>query len=272
VSIYGVDFRARLDAVRSLTSVAGMDLGIRGKRAAVAAGSAGLGLGTARALAAEGVHVAICGRDRGRLDAALDSLTEHSVGIEADLSRPESAAQFIADAAERLDGPLDIVVANNGGPAPGQPSATSLDDYRHALELNCVASIAMCNEAVTAMRAQGWGRLLAITSIGARQPVQFLAASTIARSAVTSYIKTLSQEVAADGVTANTIQPGSHDTDRIRQLAGPQADALRADIPTGTFGDPDDFGSAAAFLCSQQAAFINGAALIVDGGASRGLQ
>jgi len=249
-----------------------MDLGISGRRAAVAAGTAGLGLGTARALAAEGVAVAVCGRDRARLDAAAAQLGSASVAIEADLSTPEAAAGFIDAAAEQLGGPLDIVVANNGGPAPGQPSATPIEDYRRALDLNCLATIAMCNAAVPAMRSNGWGRLVAITSIGARQPVQFLAASTAARSAVTAYVKTLSQEVASDGVTANTIQPGSHDTERIRSLAGAQADALRADIPVQHFGDANDFGSIAAFLCSRQASFVNGASLIVDGGASRGLQ
>lgn len=249
-----------------------MDLGITNRRAAVAAGSAGLGLATARALAAEGVSVAICGRDRGRLDAALAELGPAARAIVADLSDPEEATRFAIEAAAALGGHLDIVVANAGGPPPGAASTTAMSDYRAAIEMNCLSTIALCNEAVGPMRAAGWGRVLAITSIGARQPIPFLAASTAARAATTAFIKTLATELAPDGVTANTIQPGSHDTDRIRKLAGSQSDRLRAEIPVGHLGDPDDFGSIAAFLCSVQAGFITGASLIVDGGASRGLQ
>ncbi len=247
-----------------------MDLGIAHRRAAVAAGSAGLGLATARALAAEGVSVAICGRDPDRLAAAAASIG--AVGIVCDVSDPGAAANWIEQAAASLGGPVDIVVANAGGPPPGTASRTDLDSYRQALDLNCLATIAMCTAAVGPMRSQGWGRLLAITSIGARQPIPYLAASTVARAATTAFMKTLATEVAGDGVTVNTIQPGSHDTDRIRSLAGEQANSLLAEIPAGHLGDADDFGSVAAFLCSMQAGFITGASLIVDGGASRGLQ
>jgi 3-oxoacyl-[acyl-carrier protein] reductase len=245
-----------------------MDLGISGRLAAVAAGTAGLGLGSARALSAEGVAVAVCGRDAARLDHAVGLLGDGAVGIRADLSRPEEAARFASEAAERLGGPLDIVVANAGGPPAGAASTTDLDAYRAALELNCLSTIALCNAAVGPMRERGWGRIVAITSIGARQPIPYLAASTTARAAVTAYIKTLSFEVAPDGVTANTAQPGSHDTERIRALG----DAAAKGIPVGHLGDPDDFGAVVAFLCSRQARFVTGASVIVDGGASGGLQ
>ena len=248
-----------------------MDLGITGRRAAVAAGSAGLGLATARALAAEGVQVAICGRDADRLAGAVAEIGTGTVAITADLSDPAEASRFVRDAATALGGPLDIVIANAGGPPAGLPSATSLEAYAAAFELNCLASIAMCLEAVGPMRTQGWGRIVAITSIGARQPIAGLAASSVARAGMTSFIKTLSAEVAPDGVTANTIQPGSHATDRITSLYG-DSTAMTRDIPVGHLGSPEDFGSVAAFLCSQQAAFICGASVIVDGGASRGLQ
>jgi 3-oxoacyl-[acyl-carrier protein] reductase len=249
-----------------------MDLGIRGRRAAVAAGSAGLGLGVARWLAAEGCAVAICGRSPHRFEAALPSLGDGAVAIEADLSDPEEAERFAAEAATQLGGPLDIVVANAGGPPPGSASATKLDGYREALELNCLSTIALANATVGPMRQAGWGRIIAITSIGARQPIPYLAASTTARAAVTAYIKTLSLEVAGDGVTANTVQPGSHDTERIRSLGGGAVEGVRAEIPVGHLGDPDDFGAVVAFICSKQASFITGASIIVDGGASRGLQ
>jgi 3-oxoacyl-[acyl-carrier protein] reductase len=247
-----------------------MDLGLDGKRAAVAASSAGLGLATARALVAEGVAVAICGRDPERLAAAAASLGAGVVALEADVGDVDGATGFVVEARERLGG-LDILVANAGGPPPGTAMATTIDAYRDAIDLNLLSTVAMCLAAVPGMRAQGWGRVLAITSIGVRQPIPFLAASVTARAGATGFLKTLATEVAGDGVTVNSIQPGSHLTDRLRQMGGTQFDELRAEIPAGAPGDPDDFGSVAAFLCSRQAAFVTGATLVVDGGASRGL-
>jgi 3-oxoacyl-[acyl-carrier protein] reductase len=248
-----------------------MDLGLTGRRAVVAAGSAGLGLGAAQALAAEGVLVAICGRDQERLDTAVAQIGRNAIGLVADLSHPEEAGRFVAEAAEGLGGSIDIAVANAGGPPPGAPLETTLDSYRQAIELNFVSTVALCNAAAPAMRDSGWGRIVAITSFGAREPIVTLAASSAARAAATSYIKNLSNEVAPDGVTANTIQPGSHDTERIRSMYG-DSSKPGAGIPVGHLGSPADFGAIIAFLCSQQAGFITGASLVVDGGASAGLQ
>lgn len=249
-----------------------MDLGISGRRAAVAAGTAGLGLGTARALAAEGVAVAVCGRDTERVMAAATELGPRAVGLVADLSTTDGAEGFVTEAAQRLGAPLDILVCNAGGPPPGTFATTGLDDYRSALELNCLSTIAMCRAAVPGMQASGWGRVVAITSVGARQPIGYLSASSTARAAVTGFLKVLSTEVAPDGVTVNNLQPGTHATDRIAKLSGGRTEGLRAEIPVGAPGDPDDFGAVAAFLCSQQAAFVTGVGLHVDGGAYRGLQ
>lgn len=247
-----------------------MDLGLRNKRAAVSASSAGLGLATAKALVDEGVRVAICGRDPARLAAATAMLGADTVAIEADVATAAGAAEFVAEADRRLGG-IDILVANAGGPPSGVATATSLDEYRSAIEMNLLSTVAMCLGAVPGMRAQGWGRILAITSIGVRQPISFLAASVTARTGVTGFLKTLATEVAGDGVTVNSIQPGSHLTDRLRSLHDDQFDALQAEIPAGVLGDPADFGAAATFLCSQQARFVTGTSLLVDGGASRGL-
>ena len=249
-----------------------MDLGIEGRRAAVAAGSAGLGLATAQALVNEGVQVAICGRDPERLAAAVASLGSAAVGIQADMSTAEGAQGFARAAAEALGGHIQILVANAGGPPPGVATATSVEQYRSALELNCLSTIALALEAVPAMREEGWGRILAITSIGARQPIAFLAASTAARVATTAFIKNLATEVAIDGVTANTIQPGTHRTARNADLSAEQSAELLQSIPAGKLGNATDFGSVAAFLCSDMANFVCGASIIVDGGASRGLQ
>jgi 3-oxoacyl-[acyl-carrier protein] reductase len=249
-----------------------MDLGIAGRRAAVAAASAGLGLGAARALAEAGVRVAICGRDRERLDDAVAALGEGAVAIQADLSDADRAGGFVEEAAERLGGAVDILVANAGGPPPGTFATTELDDYRAALELNCLSTIAMCRAAVPGMRERGWGRVVAITSLGARQPIGGLIASSTARAAVTAFLKVLALEVAGDGVTVNSVQPGTHLTARVAALSGAGVEERAAAIPAGRLGDPDDLGAVVAFLCSRQAGFVTGVGLPVDGGAHRGLQ
>ena len=241
-----------------------MDLGIAGKRAAVAAASQGLGRATAAALAAEGVQVAICSRSRENIEAAAQGIPG-AIPLVADVSTAEGAAQFVRDARDALGG-VDILVANGGGPPPGTFASTDLARYTAAFEQNCLAVIAMCAEAVPAMQAQGWGRVLAITSVAVRQPIPTLILSNTARTGVTGFLKTLAREVADGGVTVNSIQPGSHDTERIRALAG------NASAPGARLGDPDDFGKIAAFLCSEPAKFLTGAGVHVDGGAYAGLQ
>lgn len=247
-----------------------MDLGLRNRRAAVAAATAGLGLAVARALVDEGVQVAICGRDAVRLAQAKDLLGPGVIAVRADVGNTDGAISFVDEVVERLGG-IDILVANAGGPPGGTATSSSLEDYRAAIESNLLSTVAMVLAVMPAMREQRWGRILAITSIGVRQPIPFLAASVTARTGVTGFLKTLATEVAADGVTVNSIQPGSHLTDRLRSLHADQLDALAADIPAGFVGDPADFGAAAAFLCSEQARFITGTSLLVDGGAARGL-
>lgn len=248
-----------------------MDLGLRGKRAAVAAGSAGLGLACAKALAAEGVQVSLCGRDPTKAEAAAADIG--AVALMADLSDVDQATGFIEQASEQLGGTIDIVVANAGGPPTGTFASTDLDGYRQAVELNLLSSIALCRAAVPAMQAQRWGRVVAITSIGVRQPPPYLMASATARAGLTAFLKVLATEVAPDGVTVNSAQPGMHDTDRVRQLHGggtPPAEAA-AGIPVGHLGDAEDFGAVVAFLCSQQARFVTGTSVLIDGGAFPGL-
>ena len=247
-----------------------MNYGIEGRRAAVAAASSGLGLATAQALADEGVTVAICSRSRERVDAAAAEIGPMAVPLVADVATEEGAAGFVQAAQEALGG-VDILVCNGGGPAPGNFGSTPLDAYREAIELNCLAHIAMCSTAVPAMREQQWGRVLAITSVGVRQPIAGLILSNVARSGLTAFLKTLAREVAGDGVTVNSLQPGLHDTDRVRQLYGGQMDPRDAGIPAGVLGQPEDFGRIAAFLCSESASFLTGTAIPVDGGAYTGM-
>lgn len=247
-----------------------MDLGLRDRVAAVAAASSGLGLASARALAAEGARVAICGRDAPRLTAAADAIDGEVVTVVADVSDPAAAAGFVEEAADRL-GPVDVLVANAGGPPAGTFASTDLGGYEEALRLNLLSTVALCQAAVPGMQERGWGRVVAITSVGARAPIGRLIASSTARAGVTAFLKVLATEVAGDGVTVNSIQPGMHATDRLAHLGTP-LDELARQIPVGFVGDPDDFGAVVAFLCSRQARFITGTAVPVEGGTLGGLQ
>ncbi len=247
-----------------------MDLGLQGKRAVVAASSAGLGLGTAEALLAEGATVVINGRDPDRLAAAAERLPG-AIPIAGDVGTSDGAGSFVGAAIEELGG-IDVLVTNAGGPPPGTYESTPLGAYAPALELSLLSVVAMCTAAVPSMRAQGWGRIVAITSVSVRQPIPNLILSNTARAGVTGFLKTLAREVAGDGITVNSVQPGTHDTDRIRSVFGTDLTALGNEIPAGRVGDAASFGKVAAFLCSDAAWFVTGAALPVDGGSYAGLQ
>jgi 3-oxoacyl-[acyl-carrier protein] reductase len=243
-----------------------MDLGIAGRRAAVAAGSAGLGFASAAALAAEGVRVAICGRDSARVDEAADRLGEGCVGLVHDVGDAAGGATFVEAAREALGG-VDILVTNAGGPPQGTFESTDVDLYPPALELNLLSVVGMCKAAIPAMQAAGWGRVVAITSVAVRQPIATLILSNTARAGATGFLKTVAREVAADGVTVNSVQPGLHATARLAALYGDSLDQVAAGVPAGMLGDPADFGKVVAFLCSAHARFVTGAHLQVDGGA-----
>ena len=157
-----------------------MDLGISGRTAAVAAASSGLGLASAAALANEGVRVAICGRDKGRVDDAITTIGHDAIGLVADVSTPDGATGFVAEAIDAL-GHIDILVPNAGGPPPGTFASTALEAYPEALNLNLMSTVAMCKASVPAMQGRGWGRVVAITSISVRQPIATLILSNTAR-------------------------------------------------------------------------------------------
>ncbi len=248
-----------------------MDLGIAGRRAAVAAASKGLGFAAASALAAEGVEVAICSRHGEEIADAARRIGGDVVPIVADVGTVAGAEGFVAEAADALGG-VDILVANAGGPPPG--NFASIDDvgaYARAFELNALSAIAMCRATLPAMRERRWGRVVAITSIAVRQPIANLILSNTARAGLTGFLKTLAREVAADGVTVNSLQPGLHATERIAGLYGDPAD-LGATVPAGRVGEPADFGACVAFVCSEAAGYLTGTAIPVDGGADGGLQ
>ena len=187
------------------------------------------------------------------------------MAIECDLSEPDGAASFVDEASAALGG-VDILVANAGGPPPGNFASTPVEAYRAALDLNLMSVVAMCKAAVPPMQEQRWGRVVAITSLAVRQPMAQLILSNTARAGATAFLKTLALEVADDGVTVNSVQPGLHRTPRVEQLYGPDGAASMR------MGDADDFGATTAFLCSEQASFTTGVQLHVDGGAYLGLQ
>ncbi|MEY3092584.1 MAG: hypothetical protein RL413_1051 [Actinomycetota bacterium] len=249
-----------------------MDLGISGRRALVTGASSGLGLSTARALAADGVHVVIAARSREKLDRALTTFPAGSVvhAVVADVSDLAQVDAVIARANELVGG-IDILVANAGGPPPGNFASTPVESYDAALRLNLVSTVAMCKAVVPAMQKQRWGRVLAITSSSVREPIDRLILSNTARAGLTGFLKTLAREVAGDGITVNSLQPGLHATDRLSSLYG-DLDAIARTVPAGKLGDPDDFGHVAAFVCSEHAKFVTGVAIPLDGGALHGLQ
>ena len=248
-----------------------MDFGLAGRRALVTGASSGLGLSSAAALAAEGVRVVMVARDADRLGRAAASVEGDVYVLPGDVSDISGVGELVATAAQMLGG-LDILVANAGGPPAGTFASTELDAYLPALELNLLSTVAMCTAAVPLMRDGGWGRIVAVTSISVREPIGNLILSNTARAGLTGFLKTLSREVAGDGITVNSLQPGLHRTPRLVDLHGDAVDDLGAMIPAGVVGDPDDFGAIAAFLCSDAARFVTGAAIPVDGGAAHGLQ
>lgn len=252
-------------------TVSRVELGLSGRRAAVAAASGGLGFASAKALAAEGARVVICGRDRARIEAAAEEIGNGCIGLVQDVADAAGGEAFVRAATEAL-GALDIVVANGGGPPAGTFASTPLDAYPTGIDMSLLSVVGMAKTSIPAMQSAGWGRFVAITSVSVRQPIPTLILSNTARAGATGFLKTVAREVAKDGVTVNSVQPGLHSTNRLLSLyGGDTADAVAA-IPAGRLGEPADFGAVVAFLCSEQASFVTGLQLHVDGGAYGGLQ
>jgi len=261
-----------------------MDLGLRGRVAIVAAGSKGLGLAVADELAAEGALVVICARGKEALGAAAASLQRHggrAHGVVADVSRPDDIAHVVEEA-QRVFGPVSILVTNSGGPKAGRFDTLTAADWEDATRVLLTSAVTFARAVLPGMRAQRWGRILNVTSIAAKQPVDGLMLSNSLRAGVIAFARTLANEVATEGITVNNLIPGYTRTERVVELSNHMAATTsttpaavvaqwEAEIPMRRIGEPREFAALAAFLASDRASYITGQSIAVDGGWIRSL-
>ena len=261
-----------------------MDLGLKGRVAAVTAASKGLGRASAEELAREGADLAICARGEDALRATqkdLEQLGARVLATPMDMVEPGTCERFVEETVETY-GRIDILVSNVGGPKAGPFESQSDDDFRQTVERNFMTAVRLARAAVPHMKRAGWGRLIFITSISSKQPLDGLITGNSARAGVAGLSKSLSLELAQLGITSNVVAPGSILTDRTYDLAkqfadrsgGTVEDAIKAiehDIPTKRIGRPPELGATVAFLASERASFITGAVIPIDGGTSRSL-
>lgn len=262
-----------------------MDLGLKGRTAVVCAASSGLGLATACELAAEGANVVICARGAERLEVARASMVAATKGkvraVAADLSTVAGIDAVYSVAVEAF-GQVDILVNNTGGPPSGPFESLVWDKWQQAVDSLLRGTVEMTRRVLPGMRERKWGRVLNITSITVKQPVDGLMLSNALRAGITGFARTLATEVAKDGVTVNCILPGYTKTERVTHLnaaaagrEGVPVDKVQArteaQIPMGRMGEPREFGALAAFLVSERASYITGQSVAVDGGWIKGL-
>lgn len=262
-----------------------MDLGIRGKVAVVAASSKGLGRAVAEELAAEGANLVLCARGEEALRQTADSIRKRSgvdvVYVAADVSAQAGLDRVAGTALDRF-GRVDILVNNSGGPPSGPFESYTPEMWESATRLLLFSVVGLVGAVLPGMKERRWGRILNVTSIAVKQPVEGLMLSNSLRSAVTGFARTLANEVAPFNVTVNNLMPGYTRTDRMEQLARAAAERSGApieetfarwekEIPMGRLGEPREFGALAAFLASERASYITGSSIAVDGGWIRAL-
>ena len=257
-----------------------MNLGIKDKTALVTASSRGLGKAIALQLSREGANVAICARGEEELFRTKKEIAERAGGLviaqTADVTEKLQVKKLVNHVIDKF-GPIDILICNAGGPPTGMAEGFGLDDYRTALELNLLSTVNLCYEAMPTMKKQKWGRIVNLTSVSAKQPIDTLILSNTARAGVLGFSKSLSSQLAPYGITVNSVCPGYSRTERVENLAKSFEEAGKGSvqeffqniekiIPMGRLGRPYEIATAVVFLCSEAASYITGVALQVDGG------
>jgi 3-oxoacyl-[acyl-carrier protein] reductase len=257
-----------------------MDLGLKDKVALVAAGSRGLGRAVAEELAAEGASLVLCAREAQTLSETAAAIAEthnaHVLAVPADVTVPDDIKRVVDSGLERF-GRIDILVTNAGGPPAGRFDQLTREQWERAIRLTLLSAVELARHVLPGMRERRWGRILNITSIAVKQPVENLLLSNSLRAGLTGFARTLANEVAAEGVTVNNILPGYTRTERLEELAqmmaekqGISAAQFRGkwekEIPMRRLGEPREFAALAAFLVSERASYITGTSIQVDGG------
>jgi 3-oxoacyl-[acyl-carrier protein] reductase len=260
-----------------------MDPGLRGRAAVVGGASSGLGAAIAETLAAEGCRLLLWSRNRERLEAVAGPLRDSTEVhlFAADASAPGCAAA-VADAARSSLGQVDVLVLNAGGPPTADPTRTVAADWQAALQLLALTPIELATALLPDMRERGWGRMIAVLSSGVKQPIPELVYSNAGRSALAAWLKTTARSVASEGVTINGVLPGRLDTPRVAALdreaaerRGVDIETVRrerlATIPAGRYGRPQELAAVVGFLASEQASYVTGQLIAVDGGLIAGI-
>jgi 3-oxoacyl-[acyl-carrier protein] reductase len=262
-----------------------MDLGLQGRVAVVCGAGKGLGYAAALELAREGANVVICARDKKVIAAAAEKIAGQTgfgaLGIAADVSESGSAEKVIGVAVESFGG-VDILVNNAGGPPAGSFDHHDDQAWSRAAELNLMSAVRFSRTAIPHMRRKRWGRIINITSVAVKQPVEGLILSNAVRAAVVGMAKTLSNELAGDGILVNNVCPGFIETDRSVSLVRGRAEQegttyeeqlakLSSTIPLGRMGQPSELAALIAFLASERAGYVTGATIQVDGGLMRAI-
>jgi 3-oxoacyl-[acyl-carrier protein] reductase len=257
-----------------------MDLGLKGCKAFLAGASKGLGKACAKALADEGVRVFICSRNANELEKTAKEVNAYGYAA-ADVSRPDEVKRVVAEGIKALGG-LDILVTNAGGPPTGPFEGASDQDWDIAYALNLMSSVRLIREALPALKASGRGRIVNITGYGVKEPMTDLVVSDSVRAGVTVMAKTIASDLAPFGITVNTIAPGPIMTDRLIEVHAARAKGIgitleeqfkrfAETIPVRRMGEPKEIGDLCAFLCSPQAGYLTGQAIVVDGGVNRSI-
>lgn len=258
-----------------------MDLGLKDKVAVVLAASSGIGRGIATVLAQEGCHLAICARDKPRLDSVADEIRS-ATGVQvfaetADVADAASLDRFF-DQVFSIYGKVDILINNSGGPPPGKSMDLLDDHYRSAFELVLMSKVRACRRVIPSMAKHSWGRIINIESTSVKSALENMVLSNVFRSAATAFAKTLSMEYARDGVRVHTLLSGPFLTNRVNELGlaasrqkGISFEQWKNEAEAGTalgrFGDPLEYGALVAFLASDKADYMTGTCIAIDGGA-----